>query len=61
MNPPMELTRIQTSELTKEEAEELEALRNAINYSPASVHPDKQERFTYLFVKSLSYVGNADK
>ena len=57
----MELTRTQTSELSKEEAEELEALRNAINYNPASVHPDKQERFTYLFVKSLSYVGNANK
>lgn len=57
----MELTRTQTSELSKEEDEELEALRNAINYNPASVHPDKQERFTYLFVKSLSYVGNADK
>lgn len=57
----MELTKIQTSELTKEEVEELEALRKAINYSPASVHPDKQERFTYLFVKSLSYVGNANK
>ena len=57
----MQLTKTQTPELTKEESEELEALRKAINYNPASVHPDKQERFTYLFVKSLSYVGNANK
>ena len=57
----MQLTRTQTPELTKEESEELEALRKAINYNPASVHPDKQERFTYLFVKSLSYVGNVNK
>lgn len=44
-------------ELTKEEWQELDALRKAINDSPASVHPEKQERFTELFVRSLSYVS----
>jgi hypothetical protein len=60
----MTLTSTKTSKLTQEEWDELVALKNAINYSPASVHPDRQERFTYLFVKSLkslSYVGNVDK
>jgi hypothetical protein len=44
-------------QLTKEEWEELDALRKAINDSLAAVHPEKQERFTELFVRSLSYVG----
>jgi len=44
-------------ELSKDEWEELDALRKAINDNPASVHPEKQERFTELFVRSLSYVG----
>ena len=39
--------------LTNEEWNEMDALRQAINYSPASVHPDKMERFTELFVRSL--------
>lgn len=39
--------------LTVEEWDELNALRVAINVNPASVHPDKQERFTELFVRSL--------
>lgn len=42
--------------LTNEEWEELDMLRKAINDNPASVHPEKQERFTELFVRSLSYV-----
>lgn len=44
--------------LTDDEYQELDALRKAINDNPASVHPEKQERFTELFVRSLSYVGN---
>jgi hypothetical protein len=44
--------------LTDDEYQELNALRRAINDNPASVHPEKQERFTELFVRSLSYVGN---
>jgi len=39
--------------LTKDEWNELVALKNAINYNPASVHYQKQERFTELFVKTL--------
>jgi len=39
--------------LSNEEFQEMVMLKNAINYNPASVHPDRQERFTYLFVKSL--------
>lgn len=42
--------------MTEQEWNELNALRNAINDNPASVHPDKMELFTTLFVKSLSYV-----
>lgn len=44
--------------MTQEEWNELNALRKAINENPASVHPDKMELFTSLFVKSLSYVDN---
>jgi len=44
--------------LTEEEYQELDALRKAINANPASVHPEKQEKFTELFVRSLSYVGS---
>jgi hypothetical protein len=44
--------------LTDEEYEELNALRKAIKDNLASVHPEKQERFTELFVRSLSYVGS---
>jgi hypothetical protein len=43
--------------LSEEEQEELVALKNAINYNPATVHPDKQERFTELFVKTLAGKG----
>jgi hypothetical protein len=45
-------------ELTKEEWDELFALKNAINEYPASVHWDKMERFGYLMVKSLD--GKSD-
>jgi hypothetical protein len=39
--------------LTVEEWYELNYLKEAISDHPASVHPDKQERFTELLVKSL--------
>jgi hypothetical protein len=39
-------------ELTTDEWNELVALKEAINYSPASVHPDKMELFTELLVRS---------
>lgn len=44
--------------LTKEEFEEMDTLRKAISQNPAYVHPDKQERFSELFVKSLSYIDS---
>ena len=39
-------------ELSTEEWNELVALKNAINYNPASVHPRKMELFTELLVRS---------
>jgi len=54
----MSLSKSNNDYLTKEEWNELDALRKAINYSPASVHPEKQERFTELFVKSLRGKGD---
>ena len=50
--------------LSTEEWNELVALKNAINYNPASVHPEKMELFTELLVKSWSdkeEVMNFDK
>jgi len=41
-------------ELTAEEWKEMDDLRRAINQNLASVHPEKQERFTQLFVRSIS-------
>ena len=55
----MTLAKTGTAELTTEEWEELNALREAITEYPQSVHPDRQERFTELFVKSLE--GKADR
>jgi hypothetical protein len=37
--------------------EELIALKSVISYNPASVHPDKMEKFTELLVKSLRGKG----
>lgn len=54
----MTLSSGKTKELTDDEWKELDVLRKAINDNLASVHPEKQERFTELFVRSLSYVGN---
>ena len=44
--------------LNNDEWNEMVVLKNAINYHPASVHPDKMERFTELFVRSLE--GKSD-
>ena len=49
----MTLSKSGTEELTKEEWNELVALKEAINDNPASVHPEKMEKFTELFVRSL--------
>ena len=39
--------------LTDDERNELNALKSAIDEHPWSVHQDKMERFTELFVKTL--------
>lgn len=44
--------------LSKEEWQELNALRKAISDSPATVVPEKQERFSALFARSLIGKGN---
>ena len=54
----MTLAKTGTSELTKEEWNELVALKEAINYNPSTVTPDKMELFTELMVRSLE--GKAD-
>ena len=54
----MSLPRIYIENLTEDEKNELIALKCAINYAPSSVHPDKQERFTELFVRSLGEKGD---
>jgi len=54
----MTLSRTGTEELTKEEWNELNALREAINYSPHTVSPQKMELFTELLVRSLQGKGD---
>jgi hypothetical protein len=53
----MTLTRTRTGTLTAGEWEELFALKNAINDDPASVIPEKMERFSELMVRSLQEKG----
>jgi hypothetical protein len=48
----MTLSRTGTSDLTKEEWNELVALKEAINYDPRTVSPEKMELFTELLVRS---------
>jgi hypothetical protein len=54
----MTFTKTRTSELSKEEWNELVALKNAINDNPATVHPEKMELFTELLVRSLYGKGD---
>lgn len=44
--------------LSREEREELNALRLAISEAPFAVVPEKQERFTFLFAKSIAGKGD---
>ncbi len=44
--------------MTQEEWKELNDLRVAITEYPASVVPEKQERFTELLIKSWEYIDN---
>jgi hypothetical protein len=52
------LQNIMAKEMTQEEWNEMDILRKAISEYPASVATEKQERFSELFVRSLSYVVN---
>jgi hypothetical protein len=54
----MTLSRTGTDDLTKEEWDELVALKEAINYDPRTVSPEKMEKFTELFVRSLDGKGD---
>jgi hypothetical protein len=58
-NNTMTLAKSGSAELTTEEWEELVALKEAINYDPASVHFEKMERFTELMVRSLEGKGDS--
>lgn len=49
----MTLARTGSEVLTKEEWDELNALREAINFNPSTVCPHKMEKFTELLVRSL--------
>lgn len=54
----MTLAKTGESTLTKEEWNELFALKEAINYNPHTVSPEKMEKFTELFVRSLEGKGD---
>ena len=54
----MTLAKTGTSELTKEEWNELVALKVAINYNPHTVSASKMEKFTELMVRSLEGKGD---
>lgn len=43
---------VRASLLTAEEWNELNALRQAINEQPATVHPARMEKFTELLIRS---------
>jgi len=45
--------------MSKDEWDELFALKSAISYNPASVSTDKMELFTELLIKSFEYRGEA--
>jgi hypothetical protein len=36
------------TQMKQQEWDEMVALKNAISYNPATVHPDKMEKFTEL-------------
>ena len=54
----MTLSKTGTDYLTEEEWNELNALRQAINYDPHTVEPEKMEKFTELMVRSLYGKGD---
>jgi hypothetical protein len=46
-------------EMTTEEWNEMDSIRRAIRDMPSSVSPEKMERFTELFVRTLSNADDA--
>ena len=54
----MTLSKTGTSNLTKEEFNELITLKDAITYSPQTVSYEKMEKFTELMVRSLEGKGD---
>lgn len=54
----MTLAKTGPETLTDAEWDELVALKNAINTNPATVHPEKMEKFTELLVRSLEGKGD---
>jgi len=54
----MTLAKTGPAELTKEEWNELVALKDAINYNPSTVTYEKMEKFTELMVRSLEGKGD---
>lgn len=55
----MTLEKTGTEVLTKEEWNELLALKDAITYAPQTVSVEKMEKFTELMVRSLEGKGNS--
>ena len=55
----MTLPKTNSEYLTQEEWRELNALREAINYNPSQVCPQKMEKFTALFARSLYGKGDS--
>jgi hypothetical protein len=53
----MTLAKTANAQLTQEEWNELQALKEAINDQPSTVSPEKMEKFTELFVRSLEERG----
>lgn len=47
----------QNNKLTDDEWDEMSALKDAINVRPQSVIPEKMEKFTEYFVRSLKERG----
>jgi hypothetical protein len=54
----MTLAKTGTEILTKEEWNELVALKNAISYAPQTVSAEKMEKFAELMVRSLEGKGD---
>jgi hypothetical protein len=54
----MTLPKTNAEYLSREEWNELNALRKAINYDPSQVCSQKMEEFTSLFVRSLYGKGD---